>query len=356
MRKTKALSALLAAVMCLSGCGAKTETTTAKPETLQTEAAVTTEKAENGAEAGTTEATTEATTTPVSETTTEGAASIASLDSYDFNLDEAFDTTMENNMSDKIKFSIKITALKDATLETAQDAYANGFNENNSNTITIPFEGYMTYGDLCGIKGLELEPWNRCQGFNDDGTPKYQFKENLVIYHPVVDKEQDIYTENGLEQGVRKFEFSGIYHDSITEKVIENDNKIIAQGSSSTMIECVSGGEVITDNNATIPEDAIIKGISCGSSLYSQITFYMTLENGETIELAGEKICDHSNAKKYFREIGLITTNEDDEIYRYEMRENDNARLLVFKNNDVVMVIEFTWNGGYFKNIFLIKR
>ncbi|MGN0617859.1 MAG: hypothetical protein ACI4J7_02435 [Ruminiclostridium sp.] len=68
MRKTKALSALLAAVMCLSGCGAKTETTTAKPETQQTEAAVTTENAENGAEANTAEATTEATTTPVSET------------------------------------------------------------------------------------------------------------------------------------------------------------------------------------------------------------------------------------------------------------------------------------------------
>ena len=355
MRKTKALSALLAAVMCLSGCGTKTETTTAKPEAQQTETEITTEKTENTTEEGATE-TTAKEDTPVSEETTLAAASISSIDSYDFNLDEAFDTTMDNNISDNIKFSVKITALKDTALETAQDAYENGFNENNSNTITIPFEGYMTYGDLCGMKGLELEPANYCQGFNEDGTPNYQFKENLVIYHPVVDKEQDIYTENGKELGVRKFEFSGIEHNSATQKIIENENQITSQWNNATYLECVSNGEVITDKNAIIPDDAIIKGISCGSNPYCEITFYMTLENGETIELAGEKICDHSNAKKYFREIGLITTNEDDEIYRYEMRENDNARLLVFKNNNAVMVIEFTWNGGYFKNIFLIKR
>ncbi|MGN0618290.1 MAG: hypothetical protein ACI4J7_04635 [Ruminiclostridium sp.] len=56
MRKSKALIALLAAVMCLSGCGAKTET-------AETEAATTTKAAET-----TTKAETEATTTAVETT------------------------------------------------------------------------------------------------------------------------------------------------------------------------------------------------------------------------------------------------------------------------------------------------
>lgn len=355
-RNRKFICALLicASILGAAGCNQNnTPAETQKPETTSGESVV---NEETTAGSDTVAETTTVEDTPVAEESTVEMNSIASIDSYDFNLDEAFDTTMENNMSDNIKFSVKLTALKDASFETAQDAYNNGFNESNSNSTIFPFEGFITYGDLCGMTGLELEPWKDCIGYNDDGTPKYKNSENLSIYHHVADKEQTIYTENGKGQGIRKFEYCGIYHDSITEKKNEIENQITTLGFGSTLLECVSDGEVITDRNATIPDDAIIKGISCGSSLYSQITFYMTLENGETIELSGEEIRYESSAKKYLREIGLITTEDYDEIYRYEMRDNDNARLLVFKNNDVVMVMQFTWNGGYLKDIFLIKR
>ena len=292
---------------------------------------------------------------PIVETTTEGTSSISSVGNYAFNLDEAYDTTMDNNMSDNVKVSLKLTTLNDATFEAAQDAQANGFNENNSNTTLIPFDGYITYGEFCNIKGCELEPWHNITGYTDDGRPEYS-KEGLSIGNISIDKMQDIYTEKGKEVGNRKFLFTTIGMDSITKDKIETDNKFIIPSVPALSFECVNGGEVIDDVNATIPDDAIVKGVLIQNSYYANATVCITLDDGKTIEIDPANISDASNAKKYFREIGLIATENEDEIYRYEMRGNDQARHLVFKNNNIVIVIGFTWKGGYYQYISVIKR
>lgn len=338
---------VFASVLCVSGCNQNNTAT-------ETQKSINVSNESLAYEETTAPETTVEEDTTIAETTTEEAASISTIGNYAFDLGEEFDTTMDNNMSDSVKVSLKLTTLNDSKLETLQDAFTNGYNENNSNTAYIPFDGYIKYEDFCNIKGCELEPWRNCKGYDKDGRPKYS-KEGLSIIDISIDKEQDIYTESGKEIGNRKFEFIAINHDSVTKDKIETDNEITSSAAA-VSIECVSGGEVIKDESTSIPDDAIIKGLLVTNSWYAKLTVSITLEDGRTIEINPEDICDASTAKKYFRELGLITTDDADEIYRYEMRANDQSRLLVFKNNNIVIVIGFTWNGGNYQYISVIKR
>ena len=339
---------VFASVLCVSGCNQNNTTT-------ETQKSINVSNESLAYEETTIPETAVEENTTVAETSTEESASVSTIGNYVFDLDEAFDTTMDNNMSDNVKVSLKLTTLNDATFETAQNAQVNGFTKSNSNTALISFDDYITYGEFCNIKGCELEPWHNITGYTDDGKPKYS-KEGLSIGNIVIDKEQDIYTENGKVIGNRKFLYTTIGMDSITKDIIETDNKFIIPSVPAISLECVNDGDVIDDENTTIPDDAIVKGVLIQNSYYAKATVSITLEDGRTIEINPEDICDASTAKKYFRELGLITTDDADEIYRYEMRANDQSRLLVFKNNNIVIVIGFTWNGGNYQYISVIKR